>query len=178
MLIINIFMCCDKFYVLMFKTILYTKAMNIVVYSDGSCFQQQGVGGWGVHMVIDSNKVVDFSGYALCKTSISMELLAVAKAFEYINSFFSHIDTINLKVYTDCDYIIKLVRKKEKAKRTVMPIKDKTTKRNKRIIFDICNSSEKFASIEWISVKAHSGIKGNDIADKLAKNAAKKMIKD
>jgi len=178
MFIINIFIHNDKFYVLMFEIILYTKTMNIIVYSDGSCFQQHGIGGWGVYMVIDGNRVVDFSGYSECKTSISMELLAVAKAFEYINSFFSHIDTINLKIYTDCDYIIKLIRKKEKAKRTVMPIKDKTTKRNKRIIFDICNLSEKFASIEWIPVKAHSGVKGNNIADKLAKNAAKKMIKD
>ncbi len=151
--------------------------MNIIVYSDGSCFQENGIGGWGVYILVDNNKTVMFSGYSKCKNSISMELLAISKAFEYINSFFAHIDTIDVKIYTDCDYIIKLVRKKEKSHRKIMPMKDKTTKQNKQIIFDICNAQEKFTSTKWVLVKSHSGIKGNDIADKLAKAAAKKMIK-
>ncbi len=150
--------------------------MDIVIYSDGSCFQQAGIGGWGVYMLINGNKTVSFSGHTRCKNSISMELFAILKAFEYTTEFFSHIETLNVKLYTDCDYIIKLMKKKEKSQRETVPIKDKTTKRNRQIIFDICNMQDRFTSIEWILIKAHSGIKGNEIADRLAKTAAKKLL--
>ncbi len=162
----------------MIKRILYTYFMNIDVYSDGSCFNEDSIGGWGVYMIIDKNKTVSFSGCAKCKNSITMELLAVSKAFEYINSFFNHIETLNVKIYTDCDYIVKLIRKKEKTNRNTIPIRDKTTKQNKQIIFDICNNQKMFSSIRWILIRAHSGIKGNELADKLARSAAKKIIQN
>lgn len=150
--------------------------MDISVYTDGSCFKEIESGGWGVYMVQDNKKTLNFSGHSKCRDSITMELLAIAKSFEYIDSFLSHLHPINVVVYTDCSYIVKLAAKKKSMGKTIFPLRDKISKRNKRILFDICNYANIFSSVEWILVKSHSGIKGNEIADRLAKNAAKQFF--
>ncbi len=149
--------------------------MNITVYTDGSCFKKSESGGWGVYMIQDDRKTINFSGHSKCKDSITMELLAIAKSFEYIYSFLSHLRPINVIVYTDCDYIVKLAAKKKSTGKAIFPLRDKISKQNKRILFDICNYANIFSSIEWILVKSHSGIEGNEIADRLARNAAKQF---
>jgi len=152
--------------------------VKIDVYTDGSCFDTFGIGGWGVYIVIDSQKSIEFSGSCKCKDSINMEFLAIAKALEYINMFLVGTDNIDVFVYTDSDYIIKLIKQKNKTNKKAFPTRDKTSKRNKKILFDICNYQTDIDFIEWVLVKSHSGIKGNEIADRLAKKAAQKAMKN
>ncbi len=151
--------------------------MEICVYTDGSCFVNQNIGGWGVYMMLGNNKTIEFSGSCKCKEPVYAELFAIVKSLEYISSFILHVKPLNIKLYTDCDYFIKLIKQKNKLNKTNFPLRDKTSKKNKRLLFEICNYQENIDSIEWIAVKSHSGIKGNEIADQLAKNAAKKAIK-
>jgi ribonuclease HI len=150
--------------------------MKVTIYTDGSCFQAQESGGWGVYLIQNSNKTIAFSGSKKCKDSVEMELLAISKALEYLNAFLMHIDNLDVVIYTDCDYIVKLINKKNRLSKRTFPIKDKTSKRYKQLLFDICNYQDNIKSIKWNIVKSHSGIKGNEIADSLAKKAAKKSI--
>ncbi len=149
--------------------------MEVLVYTDGSCFDELKIGGWGVYIVKEEGKSVEFSGHSRCKDSISMELLAISKAFEYIHAFCGYVRTLDVVVYTDCDYIVKLANKRIQSGRAMFPLRDKTSRRHRQLLFEICNYLEEFGSVRWVSVKSHSGIEGNEIADRLARRAAKRF---
>jgi len=147
----------------------------VTVYTDGSCFDKLGMGGWGVYIVQDDQTTIEFSGYARCSDSITMELLAIAKAFEYIHSFCIHIHDTDVVIYTDCDYMVKLAHARRKKNKPMFPLRDKISRRNKQLLFEICNYIDDFRSVTWMNVKSHRGVQGNEIADALARKAAETM---
>ncbi len=150
--------------------------MRVVVYTDGSCFEEIGVGGWGVYIVQEEGKSIQFSGHSRCRDSVSMELLAISKAFEYIHYFCDHLQRVDVVVYTDCDYMVKLANRRLQRNKIRFPTRDKISRRHRQLLFEICNYIEEFNSLEWVSVKSHSGVEGNEIADRLAKRAARRFI--
>ncbi len=158
--------------------IVYNFGMDLSVYTDGSCFIESKIGGWGVYISINNNKTIEFSGSHACLDPLTMELFAIVKALEYIDTFIVDSSlTTTINIFTDCNYIVKLLKQKNRLNKINFPLRDKISKKNKLLLFEISNLHEQIGSINWLYIKSHSGIKGNEIADRLAKKAALQAIK-
>ena len=137
----------------------------IKIYTDGSCLNNPGNGGWAAIININ-NKVEKISGSVKDTTNNKMELMAPIKALQTIK------EKQPIEIYTDSQYVrlgitdwvhkwIKnnwLTSKKEPVKNKELWIQ----------LYDLNKSHE----IKWIWVKAHSGNIINEEVDLLAKQAA------
>ena len=73
---------------------------NIVIYTDGGCRGNPGVGGWGVWLHYrDHDKKL--KGSELNTTNNKMELTAAIKALEAVKA-----SEISIDLYTDSKYVI------------------------------------------------------------------------
>jgi ribonuclease HI len=137
----------------------------IKIYTDGSCLNNPGNGGWAAIININ-NKVEKISGSVKDTTNNKMELMAPIKALQTIK------EKQPIEIYTDSQYVrlgitdwvhkwIKnnwLTSKKEAVKNKELWIQ----------LYDLNKSHE----IKWIWVKAHAGNILNEEVDLLAKQAA------
>ena len=137
----------------------------IKIYTDGSCLNNPGNGGWAAIININ-NEVKKISGSVKDTTNNKMELMAPIKALQTIE------EKQPIEIYTDSQYVrlgitdwvhkwIKnnwLTSKKESVKNKELWIQ----------LYDLNKSHE----IKWIWVKAHSGNIINEEVDLLAKQAA------
>ena len=138
----------------------------IKIYTDGSCLNNPGNGGWAA--IININDVVKkISGSVKDTTNNKMELMAPIKALQEIK------EQQPIEIYTDSQYVrlgitdwvhkwIKnnwLTSKKEPVKNKELWIQ----------LYELTNSFD----IKWIWVKAHAGNLLNEEVDLLAKQAAK-----
>ena len=137
----------------------------IKIYTDGSCLNNPGNGGWAA--IINDNEIIKkISGSVKDTTNNKMELMAPIKALQEIK------EQQPIEIYTDSQYVklgitnwvykwIKnnwLTSKKE-------PVKNKELWTQ---LYELNKSHE----IKWIWVKAHSGNILNEEVDLLAKQAA------
>jgi ribonuclease HI len=137
----------------------------IKIYTDGSCLNNPGNGGWAAIININ-NEVKKISGSVKDTTNNKMELMAPIKALQTIE------EKQPIEIYTDSQYVrlgitdwvhkwIKnnwLTSKKESVKNKELWIQ----------LYDLNKSHE----IKWIWVKAHAGNILNEEVDLLAKQAA------
>ena len=137
----------------------------IKIYTDGSCLNNPGNGGWAA-IIYFNNEVKKISGSVKDTTNNKMELMAPIKALQTIE------EKQLIEIYTDSQYVrlgitdwvnkwIKnnwLTSKKEAVKNKELWIQ----------LYDL-NKSHK---IKWIWVKAHAGNILNEEVDLLAKQAA------
>jgi len=137
----------------------------IKIYTDGSCLNNPGNGGWAAIININ-NEVKKISGSVKDTTNNKMELMAPIKALQTIE------EKQPIEIYTDSQYLrlgitdwvhkwIKnnwLTSKKESVKNKELWIQ----------LYDLNKSHE----IKWIWVKAHAGNILNEEVDLLAKQAA------
>ncbi len=137
---------------------------KIIIYTDGACSGNPGVGGWGaILMFKESEKKI--SGGSKDTTNNQMEIRAVIEALKIIKR------PSQIIVNTDSKYVMDGITKwingwKKNGWRTAdrKPVKNNELWQE----LDIEVSKHK---IEWRWVKGHSGDKYNDIADELAREA-------
>ena len=137
----------------------------IKIYTDGSCLNNPGNGGWAAIININ-NEIKKISGSVKDTTNNKMELMAPIKALQEIK------EQQPIEIYTDSQYVklgitnwvykwIKnnwLTSKKELVKNKELWIQ----------LYELNQSHE----IKWIWVKAHAGNALNEEVDLLAKQAA------
>jgi ribonuclease HI len=132
---------------------------KIIIYTDGGCRGNPGIGGWGVFLSFQG-KEKKIYGSEKETTNNRMELTAAIKALECIKK------DIPIIIYTDSKYVLEGITK------WIFGWKKKNWKKVKNIDLwqqlDILN--QKF-NVDWQWVKGHSGNAGNDIADALANQA-------
>jgi ribonuclease HI len=141
----------------------------IIIYTDGACSKNPGgFGGWGAYIQEGEEKLF-LSGGDPCTTNNKMEMLAVIEALKYYKT------EKNITLYSDSIYVIKGVTE------WMDGWKKKSWKKVKNLDLwkeiDKLNNSTLFLGI---TSEAHSGIEGNEIADKLAvmeKNKLKQSAK-
>ena len=138
---------------------------KIVIYTDGGCRGNPGVGGWGVWLQYkDYDKKLKGSEHNT--TNNKMELTAAIKALEALKS-----SEISVDLYTDSKYVIQGINEwiegwKSKDWKTANKKPVKNVDLWKQL--DLLNNKY---SVTWHWVKGHSDDPGNDMADLLANQA-------
>ena len=139
--------------------------MKYVVYTDGACSGNPGPGGWGAIILDEENNEINISGKEKSTTNNRMELMAPIMALRKIKK------ASKIIIYTDSIYLkngittwIKNWEKNSWKSANKKPVKNKD-------LWVTLNKLSKEQIIDWKWVKAHSGNKYNEIADKLATEA-------
>tara|TARA_B110000971_G_scaffold172267_1_gene177121 strand:+ start:900 stop:1328 length:429 start_codon:yes stop_codon:yes gene_type:complete len=139
--------------------------MKYVVYTDGACSGNPGPGGWGAVILDEKKNETNISGEEKSTTNNRMELVAPIMALRKIKK------ASEIIIYTDSTYLkngittwIKNWEKNGWKSLSKKPVKNKD-------LWIILSRLSKEQIIDWKWVKAHSGNKYNEIADKLATEA-------
>ncbi len=137
----------------------------IKIYTDGSCLNNPGNGGWAAIINHDGD-VVRISGSEKKTTNNKMELMAPIKALQKIDK------DEQIEIYTDSKYVkLGITEWIHKWKKNNWQTSKKEPVKNKDLwiqLYDLTSSFE----ISWIWVKAHAGNTLNEEVDLLAKKAA------
>ncbi|MGH1540801.1 MAG: ribonuclease HI [Arenicella sp.] len=134
---------------------------TVEIYTDGACRGNPGVGGWGAWLKYnETNK--EICGGEYDTTNNRMELTAAIKALQLLTR------PCKVKIYTDSQYLRKGMTewltswlKRDWRTASKKPVK------NKDLWQELVVLTEKH-QVEWVWVKAHVGIEGNEMADQLA----------
>jgi ribonuclease HI len=137
----------------------------IKIYTDGSCINNPGNGGWAA-IINDDGKILKISGSEKNTTNNKMELMATIAALKKVNS------NKKIQIFTDSKYVkLGITEWIHKWVKNNWQTSKKEDVKNKELwieLFDITNSLD----VEWKWVKAHAGNLLNEEADLLAKKAA------
>lgn len=134
---------------------------DVIIYTDGACKGNPGVGGWGAILEYkDKNKKI--YGYDENTTNNRMELTAAIRALDVLK------EKSKVIIYTDSKYVMNGITiwidgwKKNNWKTS-------NKKDVKNIdLWKLIDKLNSFHSVEWKWVKGHSGNTGNEMADELA----------
>lgn len=147
------------------------------VYTDGACKKNPGPGGWAAVFYKENKLLVDTSGGELLTTNNRMELTGVLKAIESIKSFHWTHNYTNYNIYSDSSYVINGINSwlaNWKLKNWIGSNKQPVKNQDLWQEIDNLLTPELKSIITFIWVKGHSGIEGNEMADKLATEAIPK----
>ena len=137
----------------------------IKVYTDGSCLENPGKGGWAAIIIVDGEKT-EIMGSKQDTTNNQMELLAPINALKNIPK------GSKVQIFTDSKYVKTGITKwihnwKKNGWKTV----DKKDVKNKDLWTELDKLSKAF-KIEWSWVKSHSTDEMNNKVDLLARLSA------
>ena len=145
---------------LLLKRLSMPKSLRkIIIYTDGSCNPNLGVGGWGVlFRDLHTDKTRELKGGKEHTTAQEMELTAVLQALEQLKY------PCDIKIYTDSQYVQKGITEWIERWRLGNWKKRIKHKHKWKRLYELNLIHE----IEWIWVPAHTGIEGNECANDLA----------
>jgi len=133
----------------------------VIIYTDGACRGNPGVGGWGAVLSYKGNTKELYGGERET-TNNRMELMAVINALEALTK------PCHVQINSDSKYVLQGITEwmeswKQRGWLTASkkPVKNEDLWRR----LDAARNRHR---IEWLWVKGHSGDAGNDRADRLA----------
>ena len=136
----------------------------IKIYTDGSCLENPGNGGWAA-IIIDDNKKTQIKGSKKNTTNNQMELLAPIEALKKIPK------GSKVEIFTDSKYVKSGITEWiHNWKKNGWKTSARKPVKNADLWQELDELVEQF-SIEWTWVKGHSGHRENEIADELANHA-------
>ena len=134
---------------------------RVVIYADGACKGNPGIGGWGAHLTYLGNKKEIFGGQ-YDTTNNRMELMAVIEALSCLK------ERVEAFLYLDSEYVIKGIKEwLPKWKSNGWKSPNNKPIKNVDLWLRLDEQLNKH-SICIFKVKGHSGDPGNDLADLLA----------
>jgi len=137
----------------------------ITIYTDGSCLNNPGNGGWAAIININ-NVVTKISGSVKNTTNNKMELMAPIKALQKID------EKQPIEIYTDSQYVrLGITDWVHKWIKNNWKTSKKEPVKNKELWIQLYELTSTY-DIKWIWVKAHAGNILNEEVDLLAKQAA------
>ena len=137
----------------------------IKIYTDGSCLENPGKGGWAAIIIIDGIKT-RIRGNKENTTNNQMELLAPINALKKIPK------GNKVQIFTDSKYVKSGITEWiHNWKKNGWKTADKKDVKNKVLWTELDNLARAF-EIEWRWVKAHSTDELNNEVDLLARSSA------
>ena len=137
----------------------------IKIYTDGSCLENPGNGGWAA-IIIDDGKKTQIKGSKKNTTNNQMELLAPIEALKQIPK------GSKVQIFTDSKYVKSGITEWiHNWKKNGWKTADKQPVKNKELWEELDLLANEF-EISWNWVKAHSTDKLNNEVDLIAREAA------
>ena len=137
----------------------------IKIYTDGSCIENPGNGGWAA-IIFKNNEKIVITGNKKNTTNNQMELMAAIEALKKIPT------GQKVQVYTDSKYVkLGITEWIEKWAQNNWKTSSKQKVKNLELWTELNEISKKH-KIEWFWVKGHAGNPINEEVDTLAKKAA------
>ena len=137
----------------------------IKIYTDGSCLNNPGNGGWAA-IINNGGDILRISGSERNTTNNKMELMAPIRALQKISQ------DEQVEIYTDSKYVkLGITEWVHKWIKNNWLTSKKEPVKNKELWVELYNLT-KSLEINWIWVKAHAGNPLNEEVDLLAKKAA------
>ena len=137
----------------------------IKVYTDGSCLENPGNGGWAA-IIIDDGKKTQIKGSKKNTTNNQMELMAPIEALKKIPK------GSEVQIFTDSKYVKSGITEWiHNWKKNGWKTANKQKVKNKDLWVELDLLSSQF-DIKWSWVKAHSNDKLNNEVDLIAREAA------
>lgn len=137
----------------------------IKIYTDGSCLENPGSGGWAA-IIMDGKEKKILKGNEKYSTNNRMELIAPIEALKVIKY------NTEIEIFTDSKYvkmgITEWIKNWEK---NGWKTTDKKDVKNKDLWIELQYLSKKF-KVKWSWVKSHAYNKFNNEVDRLARSAA------
>ena len=140
------------------------------VYTDGACSGNPGPGGWGTVIYFTDGSVQELGGGEPQTTNNRMEMQAAIEALEYL---VASSRTEPVALYTDSEYVKNGITKwltgwKKKGWKTAAgkPVLNQDLWHE---LDSLQVQVAKQAPLEWRYVKGHSGDRGNDRCDEIAR---------
>lgn len=141
---------------------------NVVIYTDGACSGNPGMGGWGAVLMCGTTKK-EISGSEKETTNNRMELTAVIKALEKVKG------SCNIDIYSDSAYVVNAFLQdwvsswKQKGWKTT-----KGEVQNLDLWLQLLELVEKH-NVVWHKVKGHADNEYNNRCDALATGEIAKL---
>ncbi|KAA6227225.1 MULTISPECIES: ribonuclease HI [unclassified Campylobacter] len=139
---------------------------EIELYTDGSCLDNPGFGGWAFILRYNGHERIE-SGAQKDTTNNRMELLAIIKALQVLK------EPCKISLFTDSNLMVQSIN--EWLKNWVKT--DFKDKKNVDLWKEYLNLAKNH-KIKAFWVKAHNNHEENEKCDKLARNAALKLKKE
>ena len=137
----------------------------IKIYTDGSCLENPGNGGWAA-IIIDDEKKTQIKGSKKNTTNNQMELLAPIEALKKIPK------GSEVQIFTDSKYVKSGITEWiHNWKKNGWKTADKQPVKNKELWEELDLLNNEF-EISWNWVKAHSADELNNEVDLIAREAA------
>tara|TARA_B100001971_G_scaffold5015_1_gene4103 strand:- start:16 stop:441 length:426 start_codon:yes stop_codon:yes gene_type:complete len=137
----------------------------IKIYTDGSCIENPGNGGWAAIIFMNNEKIA-ITGNKKNTTNNQMELMAAIEALKKIPT------GQKVQIYTDSKYVkLGITEWIEKWSQNNWKTSSKQKVKNLELWIELNEISKKH-KIEWFWVKGHAGDPFNEEVDTLAKKAA------
>ena len=137
---------------------------RVVVYTDGACRGNPGIGGWGAILQF-RDKQRELKGAAVQTTNNRMELMAAIKALETLKR------PCQVELHTDSQYLrLGITRWLQNWKQKNWKTSNRRAVKNQDLWQQLDAEAVRH-QMNWLWVKAHAGVPGNERADALA-NAA------
>ena len=138
----------------------------IEIYTDGSCLENPGNGGWAA-IINDNGKIKKISGREKNTTNNRMELMAPIAALSKITK------KKKVQVFTDSQYVkMGITNWIHNWIKNNWQTSKKEDVKNKDLWLNLYELTQSH-DVEWHWVKAHAGNILNEEVDALAKDAAK-----
>ena len=137
----------------------------IKIYTDGSCLENPGNGGWAA-IIIDDEKKTQIKGSKKNTTNNQMELLAPIQALKKVPK------GSKIEIFTDSKYVKSGITEWIHSwKKNGWKTANKQPVKNKELWTELDLLTNEF-EIKWSWVKAHSTDKLNNEVDLIAREAA------
>lgn len=150
----------------------------INIYTDGSARgngKEENIGGWGMAVFVEDVLKYTGSSTSFNTTNNREEFKAIIGAIDYIQSFET---PVSATIYSDSAYCLNTINDwmyRWEAKNWTKA--DKKVPENLDLVQYIFNKIKNEHNINFVKVKGHCGLPGNELADALATGNMKQLNK-